>query len=272
VVANIDGSCRGDSPAIPGIEGNLMLRRFATAMALATALIVPLAGCSANNGKTGDAKASPTPSPSPKPADLLSAALTKTRGVSLKLTLGDANDQLSGVYDATKKMVSVEGTENGETMTVVITEADLYMAGLKEFQGRALHLKIAKFQSDTALLPLADPLFGLSLLGGATAVESPSPNFFQGTLDLSKVTAPSVGTQKLLEITTRAASGQADAIQFNAKVDAQGYITEFNTTLPKIDDGNDSAYNETFSDFGSPVTVTVPTSKVIEAPDSAYKK
>jgi hypothetical protein len=36
-----------------------MLRRFATAMALTTALIVPLAGCSANNGKTGDAKASP---------------------------------------------------------------------------------------------------------------------------------------------------------------------------------------------------------------------
>jgi hypothetical protein len=249
-----------------------MLRRIPAAVALTAALIVPLAGCSAKTGSAAEPKASPTPSPSPKPAELLAAALTKTRGVNLKLTLGDANDQLSGVYDATKKTVSLEGADNGEKMTVVITEADLYMAGLKEFQGRALHLKIAKFQSDTELAPLADPLFGLSLLGGASTVDSPSPNFFQGTLDLGKVTATTVGSQKLLEIATKAAAGQGSAIQFNAKVDAQGYITEFNTTLPKIDDGNDSAYNETFSDFGSPVTVTVPTSKVIEAPDSAYKK
>ncbi|MGC9666657.1 hypothetical protein ACNTMW_08880 [Planosporangium sp. 12N6] len=249
-----------------------MLRKLATGVALSAALLVPLSACSSGGDKESPAAAKPTPSPSPKPAELLAAAVAKTAGVNVKLTLGDATDKISGVYDATKKVAALDGESDGETMHLVSTDGDLYLGGLKDLQGHTLHLVIAKIPADHDLIVATDPMFGLALLTGAVTVESPSANFFQGTLDLNKVTVATQGGRKMLESAIRSGGAKAGAVQFNAKVDAQGYVSEFNVTLPGVDSGSDLAYNGTLSDFGAPVTAEVPTTKVTEAPDAIYQK
>jgi hypothetical protein len=60
-------------------------------------------------------------------------------------------------------------------------------------------------------------------------------------------------------------------VKFTASVNEQGYLTEFDATLPNIDDGKDSDYDLKLSDFGSTVSISKPTgSNVIEAPAALY--
>ncbi|HEV7900044.1 MAG TPA: hypothetical protein VGP31_19600 [Planosporangium sp.] len=248
-----------------------MFRKLATGVALSAALLLPLTACNPGTDKAGGTVSKPTASPSPKPAELLTAAVAKTKSVNVKFKLGDDKENMSGGYDVTKKMGSVEGDAGGERMQLVVTENDLYMSGLKDLGGKTLHMVVSKLPGEHGLTIIMDPVLALALIGGAATVESPSPNFFQGTLDLNKVAAATPGGKKMIESAVKAAGAKANAVPFNAKVDAQGYVTEFSTTLPGADAGKDMLYNLTLSDFGAPVTVAVPTAKIIEAPAESYK-
>ncbi|GAA1815805.1 hypothetical protein HC028_09855 [Planosporangium flavigriseum] len=249
-----------------------MLRKLATGAALSAALLLPLAACSSTKDTAADSAPKATASPSPKPAEVLAAAVTKTKGVNVKFTMGDATDKGTGVYDAAKKIGSLEGQSKGEKFTLVVTETDLYMSGPSDLQGNTLHMLIAKMPAGSELLAITDPLGVLSLLSGVSTVTSPSPNFFQGTLDLNKVTATTPGAKALVASGIKDAGANATAVQFNAKATPEGYLSEFSTTMPAGADGKSDVFNLTLSDFAAPVTVTIPTSKVIEAPDAVYNQ
>jgi hypothetical protein len=253
-----------------------MFRKITTGVALSAALLLPLAACSSSSDKGGDAgskaAASPSPSPSAKPAETLAAAVTKTKGVNVRYKLGDATDNMAGAFDVAKKAGSMDGASDGEKMQLVVTENDLYISGLSDLQGNTVHMLIAKIPADHDMTVMTDPLAALAMLTGAVTVTSPSADLFQGTLDLNKATAATPGAKKVIESVIKAGGAKASAVPFNAKVDAQGYLSEFGATLPGIDAGKDVLYNLTLSDFASAVTVTVPTSKVVEAPDAAYQQ
>jgi hypothetical protein len=257
------GICR----AIPGFKGKFMLRKLATGVALSAALLLPLAACSSTDNAGDAAKAAA--SPSPKPAELLGAAVTKTKGVNVKLSMGLGKERMTGAYDATKKLGSWQGESSGQKINVAVTESEMYMVEIHE--GVSLRMQMAKLEQGNDLVPIADPIVGLNLLAAATTATSPSPNIFKCTLDLAKVTATGVGTKKLVEHLTKVAPDKISAIPFTAKVDAQGYVTDLGVTLPKMDKGQDLEYGITMSDFGAPVTVTIPTSNVMDAPDELYK-
>ncbi|MER7004678.1 hypothetical protein ABT297_16745 [Dactylosporangium sp. NPDC000555] len=252
-----------------------MLSRFIVGAVLGTALVATLTGCSAADtaGGSAAAPASSAASPAPEPATVLAAAVAKTTGVNLKVVLAGnkAEENVTGSYDATNKISSIAQASGADRMTIIATPDDLYLAGLSDFNGKTMHLKIAKLDAKSPLAILADVLTPLTLLTGVKDVSLTAPGSFTGTLDLTKAKGATAGSQKFLDSVLAAAADRADAVKFTASVNEQGYLAEFNATLPKIDDGKDSEYDLKFSDFGSPVTITKPTgSKVIEAPAAMY--
>jgi hypothetical protein len=247
-----------------------MFRKLATGVALSAALLMPLAACGSSADKSGG-PAKPAASPSPKPAELLSAAVTKTKAVNVSFNLDGGDEDTTGAYDVTKKMGTVDLTNAGEQMHLVVAEKDLYMLDVKDLGGKNLHMVVAKFPAEHGMLIVADPAVALAMLEGAVTVTSPTPNSFQGTIDLAKVKAATPGGTKMLEGLIKAGGAKANAVEFTAKVDAQGYVAEFNTRFPGADQGKDMLYNITFSNFGAPVTVTVPTAKLVEAPAASYQ-
>jgi hypothetical protein len=252
-----------------------MLSRFIAGTVLGTALLTTLTGCTASGNTGAPAAASGSPSPSPKPAAVLAAAVTKTTGVSLKVVLaGDtADENLTGSYDGTHNIGSISQVSGSDRMTITVTADDLYLSGLSDFKGKTMHLKIAKLSAKSPLAMFTDVLTPLTLLTAATEVTSTAPTSFTGTLDLTNVHGATAGSQKFLDHVVAAAAGRANAVKFTASVNEQGYLTEFDATLPNIDNGKDSDYDLKFSDFGSTVSVTKPTgSNVIEAPAALYSE
>ncbi|GAA2628262.1 hypothetical protein GCM10010399_69840 [Dactylosporangium fulvum] len=250
-----------------------MLSRFIVGSVLGTALIATLTGCSA--GGSTAAPASSAASPAPEPATVLAAAVAKTAGVNLKVVLaGDkAEENVTGSYDATHKIGSIAQASGTDRMTIIATPDDLYLAGLSDFKGKTMHLKIAKLDAKSPLAMFADVLTPLTLLTGVKDVSLTAPGSFTGTLDLTKAQGATPGSRKFLDYVLAAAADRAKAVKFTASVNEQGYLAEFDATLPNIADGKDGEYNLKFSDFGSPVTITKPTgSKVVEAPAALYSQ
>ncbi|WP_432984608.1 hypothetical protein [Dactylosporangium sp. CA-233914] len=253
-----------------------MLSRFIVGSVLGTALVATLTGCSAAGTAAGGSTAVPASSaasPAPEPATVLAAAVAKTTGVNLKVVLaGDkAEENLTGSYDAKQKIGSIAQASGTDRMTIIATPDDLYLAGMSDFKGKTMHLKIAKLDAKSPLAMFADVLAPLTLLTGVKDVSLTAPGSFTGTLDLTKAQGATAGSQKFLDYVLATAADRANTVKFTASVNEQGYLTEFDATLPKIDDGKDGEYDLKFSDFGSPVTITKPTgSKVVEAPAAMY--
>ncbi|MFI5910979.1 hypothetical protein [Dactylosporangium sp. NPDC051541] len=253
-----------------------MLSRSIVGPLLGATLLALLAGCSVTGGADDTppaASTSPAGSPPPKATALLAAAVTKTTGVSLKLVLdgGTADEDVSGSYDATHKIGTIAQTTGTDKMTVTVTPDDLYLAGLSDFKGKTMHLKITKLDPKSPLAVFADLLTPLTLLTGVKDAKATAPNTFSGTLDLTKAQATATGAKKFLESVVTIAAAKASAVKFTAAVNAEGYLTDFTATLPGIDDGKDGDYTVKFSDFGAKVSLTKPTgSKVVEAPSAMY--
>ncbi|MEV4140298.1 hypothetical protein AB0J72_50075 [Dactylosporangium sp. NPDC049742] len=206
---------------------------------------------------------------------MLAAAVAKTAGVNLKVVLagGTAEESLTGSYDAARKIGSLAQMSGTDRMTIIATPDDLYLSGLSDFKGKTMHLQIAKLDTKSPLAMFADVLTPLTLLTGVKDVSLTAPGSFTGTLDLTKAQGTTSGSRKFLDYVRSAAAARADTVKFTASVNEQGYLAEFDATLPDIDDGKDGEYDLKFSDFGSPVTITKPTgSKVVEAPAAMYSQ
>jgi hypothetical protein len=253
-----------------------MLSRFIAGSLLGTALVAALTGCAA-----ADTAAPPAPSvssaasPAPDGAPALAAAVAKTTGISLKAVLvGDkAEENVTGAYDAKHTIGSITQTSGTDRMTIIATPDDLYVSGLSDLAGKTMRLKITKIAAKNPLAMFTDVLTPLTLLTGVRNVKLTAPGSFTGTLDLTKATGTTAGSRKFLEYVLAFATDRATAVKFTASVNEQGYLAEFNATLPRIDDGKDGEYDLRFSDFGSPITITKPTgAKVVDAPAAMYSQ
>src|SRR3954468_14800083 len=249
-----------------------MLRKYAAGAALAAALVTGLTACSST--ATADKKAADrtrvAPSPTPKPADRLATAVTRTRAVPVKFVVGDDSDTLAnGGYDAGNRISAFKTGTGGDALDLVTTDTELYMSGAA-LEGQSIRMQIAKLKAESAMALLTDPVAGLSLLTGATEVNSSLSNTFTGTVDLTRVQATAGNTKKFIEGVLKASAGRT-TLSFTAKTTAEGYLSEFSTALPGIADGKDGQYVMKLTDFGAPVTATRP-ANAIEAPAATYDK
>lgn len=228
-----------------------------------TATATALAGASAGGaaaGGTGGGTA----------GGRLAAAVARTRATSFTLTLGDESSHASGPYDPAKRIASFTGSENGDTATFTVTADQLYLGGLKELGGQTWRMQIARLKPTSGLTVFTDPLAGLDLLAAAKNVTSATPGRYVGVVDVSAVPAATAGVKAFVTAVTTAGGAAAKAVNVVATVDPQGYVTEFDARLPRLEGGKDLQYKATFAGFGKPVGVAVPTAGVVEAPAAAY--
>jgi hypothetical protein len=247
-----------------------MLRTRAFALAIAGALLVPLAGC----GSSQPVAAPSTPaSPAVPPAQLLAAAVAKTRQVSLAMVLaGDtASENVTGTYDAAHKLAALAQGTGGDRLKILVSADEMYLSGLSDFAGKTMRLHIAKLATSNPIALFADPLAPFTLLDAATGVQATSPTAFAGKLDVAKAQGATIGSRKFLAFLLKLGGTRTGSVDFVASVDAQGYLTAFKATFPGINDGKDGEYDVALSDFGKPVTNKKPTGRsVIEAPAQMY--
>jgi hypothetical protein len=235
------------------------------AAVLASAAVLALGGCAKDSTDSSGSgtPASPTASPSPKPSELLAAAVTKTVAQSFTFKLGDSTDSFDGQYDSASKGAEMTLEDEGQKISVVVIGTDVYLGAA----GQVRHYDGTKFQDTGGLAVLTDPVLPLALLATAQDVKKTADGF-SGTFDASKVPTSDAAAAHLGGLIAKA--GASGPIPFTTKVDAQGNLTEFKTTLPKVDQGKDSEYLFTITKFGS-VTVAKPTGKVTEAAPDDYK-
>jgi hypothetical protein len=250
-----------------------MLRRFVIWAALGTTLILPLAGCgTVPVPTTGVASTAPTALPPPDPVDVLAAAASKTTGVNLNVELTDSTgNHYTGSYDGIQKIASLTQAGGGTGLKITVTREDYYLSGLKTYKGQTVHLKIDKLRDESILAVMSDVLIPLTLLSQATGVRSTGPGAYSGHIDASLVRGTTLGAQKFLAHVNRSGGANAQTLIFTATV-KNGYLTSFKTTLPTFIGGKDVTYELKLSNFGIPVTITIPTGKtVIEPPDKLYE-
>jgi hypothetical protein len=131
-----------------------------------------------------------------------------------------------------------------------------------------LHIDAARLGA-SANLPV-DPSGGAAtasgLFTGLTDVRQVDSQHFTGSLDLTKATGVSGINQDLLN----KAGVKATSVPFTATLDSQNRLSDLKVDLSSIDPS--LALEVSYSDYGSPVTVTKPDpAAVAEAPDSVYK-
>jgi hypothetical protein len=131
-----------------------------------------------------------------------------------------------------------------------------------------LHLDAARLGAG-ANLPV-DPSGGAAtanaLFSGLTDVQQVDSQHFTGSVDLTKATGVSGIDRDMLS----RAGVQATSIPFTATLDGQGRLSDLKLDLSSIGPGQELEVS--YSDYGSPVTVTKPDpSQVAEAPDSVYQ-
>jgi len=249
-----------------------MLSRFTVRAAMAAVLAITLTGCTPSaNGDNGNGTGAGAPSAVDAKA-ALAAAVSRTTGINLTfvLTGNSASDNLTGGYDAASRFAAFAQAPGAESLSVTVGPDDLYLAGLSDFAGQTVHVDIAKIAANNPLAVFTDALGALTLLSAVVTAESTAANTFAGTLDLTKAQGATAGAQKFVQHLLTGAGDKAGAVKFTAKVDPQGYLTEFSATLPGLDEGRDSGYEVTFADFGKPITNAKPTEQIMEAPESFY--
>jgi hypothetical protein len=249
------------------------MHRRTTVIATVLAALIGLTGCSLSTGTpsatTTTPTATPSATPAPAPADILTAAVTKTAGVSYRVTFTGASPDQSapGSFDATHHI----STMKFDADTVVVTPTAIYLSGDPRLKGKAIRYDLTKLAATNALAGICDTQPVMTLLSAAVKITSNGPGRFAGTLDLTQGQASTTGAQKFLAHVTQAAGPKAHSITFTASVNPEGYVIEFDATLPGLDNGQDTDYHALLSGFGAKITNVQPkASSVIDAPPSAY--
>jgi hypothetical protein len=203
-------------------------------------------------------------------AQRLSQTTYKYRTVAGELTTNGAVDPVNKASSGT-----VTGTNKGNSLTVDMAAVgtDVWLRlnlgaadqPLGITTNKWLHVDAARLGANSTL-PL-DPSGGAAVAGavlaGVVDVHSTDNRHFTGTVDLTKAGSP-VTSQLLAQ-----AGAPAKPMPFTADADGQGRLTNVTVDMSSVAAGMQLAIS--FSDFGTPVTVTRPdAAQVAEAPQSVY--
>ncbi|HET8660964.1 MAG TPA: hypothetical protein VFM55_18455 [Micromonosporaceae bacterium] len=253
-------------------------RLAAIGVSALAALSFAIAGCDATGGGTGGATpttAAPS-SPEPEPKEALAKAVTELSKTSFKVNMGIGPLRSTGAMDpgAQQGQLSMAISTGAANVTIetVLSGPDMWVkaAGIPGSTDKWMHLDTSKLPANSALgvrPGQLDPAGAQRLVGSIATVERTGPGRYTGTLDLTKAVDQNVvGKSTLDELGDR-----AKAVPFEATVDAQGRLTNLKLSLGTIQ-GIPTVIDVTYSDFGTPVSVTKPApAEVVEAPPAVYQ-
>jgi hypothetical protein len=248
---------------------------MATAALAATAAFV--AGCSGAGTGTGSPSASASPSaPARSASDELVSAAAKLRSATYKFEVKVSSTTMQGAADPSTKGVQLtsKAAAGGVSIDLELRAvgADLYarldgLSALGIDRNTWLHVDGTKIKS-LAVLGIADPSdpTGAGSLGRqiVTATKSGSGQY-QGTLDLTKASVAGVPVSAITTL-----GDKAKSVPFQATIDSQGRLSAFSFTVPAQGSTPETPVSITYSEFGSSVSITKPTTNVQEAPPAVY--
>jgi hypothetical protein len=237
-------------------------------------------GAQPSSGGSGGASATDTAGGSSAAKSALVASIEQLNQTPYKYHMVSGGLTGDGSADPTTKSAtaSLSGTSQGDTakidMVAVGTDfwLKLNLGNANQSMGistdKWLHIDTARLGAG-ANLPV-DPSGGAAtasgLFTGLANVQQTDSQHFTGTIDLTKVTGVSGVNPDLLS----RAGVKATSVPFTATLDSQNRLSDLKVDLSAIDPS--LALEVSYSDYGTPVTVTKPDpSMVAEAPDSVYK-
>lgn len=187
-----------------------------------------------------------------------------TKSAEMTMTGGDSSDDLAMemhlIFIDTDTWVRIQF---GGAMATAVPE--------KLNSGKYQHLDRTRIKGiDDLEFDFADvdPAGSEALTKAITEVRKTGEGLYAGTIDATKV----AGSDVLDEATVKALAGQATALPFTAKLDAQGRLTELGIDVPAAGDAKAQNLLITYADYGATTPVQKPPAdQVVEASDDVYE-
>ena len=239
-----------------------------------------------NSGGTGSNPSNSETSAAP--ADPKQALLDSTKEISngnFTFTMAGAGMTGGGVVHlpsrSAQMSMSVVADDFEMKMDIIYVEPDSWVKfdlgelgnqvpGMEKLSGKYLHLDQSKIQDIENLkfdFQKVDPAGSSLLMKAIVDVKKTGDGVYSGTVDLTKAT----GAEMVDEELVKALGTQANALPFEAKLDAQARLTGFTIKLPAI--GETKAYDLkiAYSDYGAATAVQKPPAgETVEAPAETY--
>lgn len=256
-------------------------RRLAVGgLAVLASTTLALAGCTATSSTGGGGASASAPAPSPTPAppkDALLASVKPLTTTTYKYTISSGGLSGQGACDPVSKKItlSMGGTQSGLTvkMDFVLIGSDMWAK--LDFGGKNsvlsiptkwMHLDQTKMGKAATLgfdPSAVDPTETSGIFTGLVDAQRVDATHYTATFDLTKASGVDADTLKKL-------GDKAKSVPGTVTVDEQGRITSLNVDLSSVDPN--LSIKNTFSDYGSPVSVSAPpAADTVEAPDAVYK-
>jgi hypothetical protein len=248
-------------------------RRLAVGgLAVLASATFALAGCAGSSSGTGGASASAAPSPT-SPKEALQAAVKQLSQTTYKYAAIGPGLNGHGAVDPVGKKFSLSLIRTD----FVLIGSDLYAKldwgaenSISGIPTTWMHLDPAKLGKDTPphLDPSAiDPTQTSAVFGGLVDAQRVDATHYNATFDLTNAGGSSLNTESP---TLKKLGDKAKAAPGTVTLDEQGRLTSLTIDLSSV--GSDLSIKNTFSDYGSPVSLNPPpAADTVEAPKSVYE-
>ena len=230
---------------------------------LALAATIGLTGCGPSTEQAATPGASASAGGSRADADELAAAAAVLSRDTVKVRLNVAGQMSAhGVVDPVRQNASIEmdlGAVDDNTRAEIRKVGDDVwvqlngpVAQLNGTGDKWMHLDAKSMTPDSSLavIPGDDPGGVIAMTNAIVAAHKTRPNWYAGTLDLTR-------TPKYSGAALAALGTDAAAVPFTARTDDQGRLTLLSVDLTSVVSGA-GEMTARFSDFGTPVEVEAP--------------
>jgi len=262
-------------------------RRLALAgLAILASAALGTAGCSnASTSKPPAASGSSAPASgststgSNSAKDTILAAVKKLGEQPYKYTLTSSGLSGKGAVDPAGKKVSLTlaGQQSGVNVTwdMILVTPDYWMkldfggqnASIGLPSGKWMHIDQTKIKNSSGFgidPSRTDPTRSQGLFDGLTDAKQVDATHYTVTLDLTKTSDAAVDQATITKMGDKAKSVPASVV-----LDDQGRLASVTLDLNSVDP--DSSVTSTFSDYGTPVSISAPASSdTVEAPAAVY--
>ena len=266
-------------------EMTLRNRRLAIAgLVTAAAANLAVAGCTVSNSPSTNQSSAPASSAPAGARQELAAALAPMSDTPFHVVVTGGSVTGTGDADPTQKnlqmtlditqpngtaALKVDVRTLGDQMWLRLHLTGTQVPGAAAIEGKWLHIDTTKLgpRSQAGIASATGPVDTTKLVDSANNVRKVDATHYQGTVDLTQGSSLAID-----QSTLSALAGKAKSIPFEATVDGQNRLAELKITIPAVGDQPQQVIDSTYSNYGTPVTVTAPPAgQVVQAPQFAYE-
>ncbi|MFI6231693.1 hypothetical protein ACIBCR_30790 [Micromonospora echinospora] len=271
----------------------MKIRRWSAGVLAASLLVPGLTACKSDGAEsTAEPAASGSAASSAVPSDAKEALLASTKEISkgnFSFTINGGELNGAGKVHAPTKSAEMSMTGGDAAsadltmeMHLIFIDTDSWvmvqfggaMATAMPKQataGKYQHLDRSRIKGIDQLefsFDDVDPAGSEALTKAITEVRKTGDGLYAGTIDATKAT----DSDMLDADVVKALAGQASAVPFTAKLDAQGRLVELGLEVPAAGDSAAQNLVVTYADYGTTTPVQKPPAdQVVEASDDVYE-